>query len=651
MECAALLAIARRGAESRAADIALGFVAAALCLVLYLRTISPGVLGGDAGEFQFVPYILGLMHPTGYPLATLLGKAWISIIPFGSVAYRMNLFSAVSAAASVGLLYGSIRLISGSRLGAFFGSLLLGVSGVFWTEATGAEKYAFSALLLTLVLFTLARWTKRRDWNSLALCALCFGISLTHHRSMLVFLPWLVGYWLWLAPSSMRRPRYALLTALLVGAPLLLYLWIPYAATKGLPPRSSQSTSLPALVAYFLDSQYMEAVRPGESYWGQLAIYLKTLWEQFTPYGIALALAGVVHQIRSRKPILAFLALGFLSQAALTAGYGVNAQVTRYWVFFIPSYILFAIWMGEGITWVLSVGRAQIRHDRALGLGTTAVVLASVFALVGLLARSNYAALREAHLDGGALDLYRQDLKSGYLAQRFAENSLPLIEPNSTVIADWEQTSVLWYYQQVEKWNPGVTLSEKTQWQNAIATGRPTYLARTIPYMGQPYHFTAVGSIIRVLTQPSLQVPADVSPLSFRFDNQIDLVGYRFYQQDFRAGYVLPFSLYFRAARPLERSYSVKVRLFPENGDHEWWSEDREKFALGMYSTVGWVEGEVVGDYFEVPFPRSTPCGRYRIGVTIYTTTEANTCCRNLSLMGSGSDVAFLPPVDVPPRQ
>ncbi len=39
-----------------------------LAFVVYLVTLSSGVLGGDAGELQFVPPILGLPHPTGYPL-------------------------------------------------------------------------------------------------------------------------------------------------------------------------------------------------------------------------------------------------------------------------------------------------------------------------------------------------------------------------------------------------------------------------------------------------------------------------------------------------------------------------------------------------------------------------------------------------------
>jgi hypothetical protein len=87
-------------------------------LALYVRTAAPTVLTADGGEFQFVPYMAGIAHPTGYPLYTMLGWLWSHVLPFGDVAYRMNLFSVWWAAAAVTLLYITailfLRLISPS---------------------------------------------------------------------------------------------------------------------------------------------------------------------------------------------------------------------------------------------------------------------------------------------------------------------------------------------------------------------------------------------------------------------------------------------------------------------------------------------------------------------------------------------------------
>src|SRR4030042_7191791 len=68
---------------------------------LYTATCAPSVLFGDGGEFQFVPYILGIAHPTGYPPYLLLGWLWSHLLPMGDVAYRMNLFSVLWAALAV----------------------------------------------------------------------------------------------------------------------------------------------------------------------------------------------------------------------------------------------------------------------------------------------------------------------------------------------------------------------------------------------------------------------------------------------------------------------------------------------------------------------------------------------------------------------
>src|SRR5690349_11953418 len=61
---------------------------------LYWRTLAPSVMPGDYAEFQMSAAILGIPHPTGYPLYILLGKLF-TMLPFGDVAYRVNLSSAV----------------------------------------------------------------------------------------------------------------------------------------------------------------------------------------------------------------------------------------------------------------------------------------------------------------------------------------------------------------------------------------------------------------------------------------------------------------------------------------------------------------------------------------------------------------------------
>ena len=77
-----------------------GVLAFALPLSAYVATLVPGVDFWDTGELQTVPYILGIAHPTGFPLYVLCGWLWSHLVVVGTVAYRMNLLSAFAVAIS-----------------------------------------------------------------------------------------------------------------------------------------------------------------------------------------------------------------------------------------------------------------------------------------------------------------------------------------------------------------------------------------------------------------------------------------------------------------------------------------------------------------------------------------------------------------------
>ena len=74
--------------------------AAGACRTIYV---------GDSGELVAAVHLLGIPHPSGYPLYVLLGKLWTLLVPIGSVALRMSLFSAAAGAATGATLYWTAR--------------------------------------------------------------------------------------------------------------------------------------------------------------------------------------------------------------------------------------------------------------------------------------------------------------------------------------------------------------------------------------------------------------------------------------------------------------------------------------------------------------------------------------------------------------
>lgn len=128
-------------------------------LAIYIRTAAPSVLSGDSAEFQFAAPLLGVPHPTTYPLYMLLGKLATLAIPFGDLAWRVTLVSAIGAALAVALAFVLARRAAYSTPAATIGALALGFTPGLWNAATMTEVYGVLMLLLAgLAYLLVASW-------------------------------------------------------------------------------------------------------------------------------------------------------------------------------------------------------------------------------------------------------------------------------------------------------------------------------------------------------------------------------------------------------------------------------------------------------------------------------------------------------------
>ena len=84
-----------------------GFVS----FVFYMFTIAPSVIQIDTGELAAVQCTLGIAHPTGYPLFTILGYIF-SLIPLPiTKIFQMNLLAALYCAVAVSVFAFTIKLV------------------------------------------------------------------------------------------------------------------------------------------------------------------------------------------------------------------------------------------------------------------------------------------------------------------------------------------------------------------------------------------------------------------------------------------------------------------------------------------------------------------------------------------------------------
>lgn len=158
-------------------------------LLLYGFTAHRFVGFWDVGEMDTVPYILGIAHPPGLPLYTLVGWAFSHALPFGSVAFRMSLFSALCMSVAAWCVYAIVTELRRDPLSAVLAAWLFAAGGIAWTIATRADVHAFAVALYALTLLLLLRWCARPSAVGLNAAGLAFGLAVAAHPIGLFLLP------------------------------------------------------------------------------------------------------------------------------------------------------------------------------------------------------------------------------------------------------------------------------------------------------------------------------------------------------------------------------------------------------------------------------------------------------------------------------
>jgi hypothetical protein len=335
---------------------ALGF----LSLALYVRTLVPWLLPGDSGEFQVLAHQVGIAHTTGYPVYMLLGKLFITLVPAGDVAYRVNLFSAFMAAVTIGLVYAAGRLAARSRWGGLFAGLALTVSFTFWSQALIAEVYAIGAAFLAAVLVALLAWARTGRTSALAAAGVCGGLGLGAHASVGILAP-AAAIYLALHRSRWRASWKPALAGALIGlalyglAFLIVDLHAPPAnifnAAYG-PARSAWGLSaadlqnpIARIVFIAAGRQWRTALYPDPpGMLKKIADYRLKLSREFSLLTLLLALAGLVALIWRDWRLAVLLGLGLIAQWLFYFNY----HVGDIYVFYISGYLLLALLAGAG---------------------------------------------------------------------------------------------------------------------------------------------------------------------------------------------------------------------------------------------------------------------------------------------------------------
>ena len=268
----------------------------------YAFTPHPSVPGGDSWELIAVAYTSGTAHPPGYPLYTLLARLF-TLIPFGTVAWRVNALSAVLDASAAVVLFVAVTRWTRTVWAGLLAGGLFAFAPVIWSYAVVAEVFALNNLFVAILLWLGVRFHERRDAATASWAVLVLGLAASNHHTIVLFgIPF--GLWLFsTGPASLGRPAGIARLAGLFGLGLLPYAYLPLAGAR-LPLISwGDFSSFDGFLDHFLRRDYGTfQLAAGTARHGQLGTgligYLSGLPTQLLYVGPALAAVGLLATIR-----------------------------------------------------------------------------------------------------------------------------------------------------------------------------------------------------------------------------------------------------------------------------------------------------------------------------------------------------------------
>ena len=439
---------------------------AALVLLLtgavYLLTLTPGVGFIDSGELAAVCCRLGVAHPTGYPLFTLVG-ALAARLPIGpEEIVRLNRMAALSCSLAAvlffltlrslllfGPIHGAVHLGHRQRLfcvtaSAVGGALLLAFSRTFWTQALGVEVYSLHLLLLSAViyLFVRAAYVEQDDEGRATswwlLCSFVLGLAFTNHMTTILLLPGLLIWFVVLQRWGVRARKIFAAGVVSGLAGLSLYLYLPLRAAGDPVPGWGHVTTLERLLWHVSGKQYRVWIfSSSDAALRQLSAFLNGLPAEVAYTGLPLALLGLLVLWRSDRTL--FWATIILWVSCVL--YAINYEIHDIASYFLLAYWCVALWGTIGLYRVL-----EWLAGRLTWSGPLIASVACIPALVALL-----------------VQFPRVDQSENHTVEDYTRAMFASFDSNAVVLSyQWDYwVSASYYYQLVRNLRTDVTVIDK----------------------------------------------------------------------------------------------------------------------------------------------------------------------------------------------
>jgi hypothetical protein len=342
------------------------WIVALLAFALYLVTACPTVYFGDSGELIGAADSLGVAHPPGYPIYTLLGRGAL-MLPGGEPAWRMNVMSGLFGALACAGVARLIQRWTASDLAALGAGLGLAVSFDVWAVATVTEVYTLHLGLIALLLLLADRIHDTTDpvrlRRGVLLLAVVLGVALGHRPTVVLAVPAVAVLALGLRRTRVRLGSVGWATwvaalAVVVAIPLVAYGSLVIRSATDPAVNWGRPGDLATLIGHVTTRSYRFYVlgpvgwlRPDG--WARV---VSLLWNGFGKVGLPLAVLGMLAALAGRPAGLRRPAVAVMLAAGGWLLFGLSYGTEDVEVLFLPVFLATALACGLGIAAIRSAG-------------------------------------------------------------------------------------------------------------------------------------------------------------------------------------------------------------------------------------------------------------------------------------------------------
>ncbi len=416
--------------------IATAIVASAA--LLYVLTAARDITVGDSPELITVAVTLGVAHPPGYPLFTMLGHLF-SLLPLQSIPFRVNLFAAACHALTVGVIFLTALRLCRSRLAAAVAALVLATNVTFWTWSLVAEVFPLNDLIASLLIYLLVCWHEQPERRApLIAAAFLAGLGLTNHQTIILLAP-AICFLLWRRRAALRVHALVIcVLAFTIG--LLPYAYVPWASAHHPEYNWGNVSSLHDLLALIARRSYGSArlvSTPGYS-GGSALLRILVLFGSLGWLGGVLSLLGAVQAFRRQRwyawfVLIALICVGpfFVSITNLNLATAPAALFVLQ-RFFLLSHVVIAPLGAFGVLAIVDVlSSSSASHQ----FWKRVTAIATLFAIAA----------------GATLHYRHVDQSRNFIARTFAEDLFSSLDPGTILLVAGDGIILpLVYIQQAE---------------------------------------------------------------------------------------------------------------------------------------------------------------------------------------------------------